>query len=55
MYKVIHFKDLEEMLNQVREGVIKQGEPSILGDTCRYRGPNGLKCAVGHIIPDEIY
>src|SRR5690606_37517326 len=22
---------------------------------CRYRGPDGLKCAVGHIIPDELY
>jgi len=23
--------------------------------SCRYRGPKGLKCAVGAIIPDEIY
>lgn len=22
---------------------------------CRYRGPNGLKCAVGCLIPDELY
>jgi hypothetical protein len=22
---------------------------------CRYRGPNGLKCFVGHMIPDEEY
>lgn len=24
-------------------------------DICVYRGPNGLKCAIGHIIPDELY
>lgn len=23
--------------------------------TCMYRGPNGLKCAVGHLIDDEAY
>jgi hypothetical protein len=23
--------------------------------SCRYRGPNGTKCAVGHLIPDEVY
>ena len=22
---------------------------------CRYRGENGTKCAVGHLIPDELY
>lgn len=22
---------------------------------CRYRGPNGTKCAVGHLIPDDLY
>lgn len=22
---------------------------------CLYRGPHGLKCAVGHLIPDEMY
>lgn len=22
---------------------------------CKYRGPNGLKCAAGHLIPDEQY
>ena len=24
-------------------------------ETCLYRGPNGLKCAVGALIPDEEY
>lgn len=25
------------------------------GQGCRYRGPNGLKCAIGHLISDEEY
>lgn len=25
------------------------------GGTCMYRGPNGLKCAVGVLIPDELH
>ena len=24
-------------------------------DHCMYRAPNGLKCAIGHLIPDELY
>ena len=24
-------------------------------DLCAYRGANGLKCAVGHCIPDDVY
>ena len=30
-------------------------EPSRIGDACLYRGPRGLKCAIGHSIPDDIY
>lgn len=38
------------------EAVIAQGEPSIdATGACVYRGPGGLKCAVGHVIPDEVY
>lgn len=37
------------------EAVIAQGEVSIEGTTCMYRGPRGLKCAAGHAIPDEVY
>lgn len=25
------------------------------GLSCLYRGPNGIKCAAGHLIPDNIY
>ena len=24
-------------------------------EQCQYRGPRGLKCAIGHLIPDELY
>lgn len=39
------------------EATLKQGEQSIeeSGKTCLYRGENGLKCLVGHMIPDEAY
>ena len=26
-----------------------------VGNGCVYRGPNGTKCAIGHLIPDEKY
>jgi len=38
--------------------VIEQGGPSyfrVFINSCRYRGPNGRKCAIGHLIPDELY
>lgn len=25
------------------------------GQTCAYRDPDGNKCAIGHLIPDELY
>ena len=34
----------------------QQGRPSRDEvDGCQYRGPDGLKCAVGALIPDELY
>ena len=32
-----------------------QGRRSTSDNTCLYRGPNGLRCAVGHCIPDDEY
>ena len=35
---------------------MKQNERSAFSDeSCSYRGPNGLKCAAGILIPDEEY
>ena len=38
------------------EHLRQQGRPSRDEvDGCQYRGPGGLKCAVGALIPDELY
>ncbi len=39
-------------------GIRAQGyRRSVAADSpsCMYRGPDGLKCTVGHMIPDELY
>lgn len=46
----------QEIFDKVYTELSKQGVPSVdpYGN-CLYRGPNGTKCAVGHLIPDELY
>ena len=45
-------EQFDKMVNHLR----KQGERSINdSDGCMYRGNNGLMCAVGCLIPDDIY
>ena len=44
-----------EAITRAIMGVISQGKPSYDGTTCRYRGPDGTKCAIGHLIADEHY
>lgn len=49
---------LQECFDRAYLGVINQGHKSSVVDqhgqsTCQYRGPNGAKCAVGHLILDE--
>ena len=41
----------------VVKNLLKQNERSIQPDSnyCAYRGKNGLKCAIGWLIPDELY
>lgn len=48
---------IEEAFKKSVDHMIAQGEPAsdANGDRCLYRGPNGLKCAVGALIPDELY
>jgi hypothetical protein len=52
----------QEIFDRSVAGVMKQGRPSVRavpsnadGYGCVYRGPNGLKCAAGHLIDDEHY
>lgn len=55
------FYTKQEAFDIVLNGLRAQGAPSIepyeIGSsvTCRYRGPNGLKCAAGHLLKDEYY
>jgi hypothetical protein len=47
----------QKIFDTVALHLIKQGKQSIdaAKGMCLYRGPNGLKCAVGCLIPDKVY
>lgn len=46
----------QEAFKTVAKHVLAQGRPSKNEEgMCVYRGPDGLKCAVGALIPDEAY
>jgi hypothetical protein len=53
----------QEIFDTVAKHLIAQGKQSLLpqvaGDSeyngCAYRGENGTKCAIGCLIPDELY
>lgn len=47
----------QEAFDKVVEHLLTQNEKS-MGEgscTCLYRGDNGTKCAIGCLIPDELY
>lgn len=46
---------LQETFDIVVAHARKQGCKSMDGGICLYRGPNGLKCWAGILIPDEEY
>lgn len=47
----------QQIFDAAYRGVMQQGRqsmsPGIFGKGCKYRGPNGLKCAVGFLISDQ--
>ena len=46
----------QEVFDKVYTHFVTEGNPpSMDGQECLYRGPNGLKCAAGLFIPDELY
>lgn len=45
----------QEVFDTVAKHLLAQNEQSKEGTTCLYRGPKGTKCAVGCLIPDEMY
>ena len=51
------FSSRQEIFDYVTPLLFKQGERSMLegGTTCAYRGEDGMRCAVGFLIPDELY
>lgn len=48
---------LQEIFDKIASHLIKQNQRSYCDkmSNCVYRGPNGLKCAAGILIPDEEY
>ncbi len=49
---------LQEIFDKTTNAIIAQGGPSLTRKVergCAYRGVNGRKCAIGHLIPDELY
>lgn len=56
-------QSLQQMFDHVLQALRAQGHASVAlyagGSSakyvCVYRGPNGDKCAAGHLIPDELY
>jgi len=46
----------QEIFDKAVDGMLKQGVQSMNEcGSCVYRSSDGLKCAVGHVIPDELY
>ena len=43
------------VLDYIEAKLLEQGQQSFYGKACCYRGPHGLKCGIGHIIPDSKY
>lgn len=46
----------QTIYDRIKEHLLKQNKQSVTaGGGCKYRGPDGLKCAIGALIPDECY
>jgi hypothetical protein len=48
--------NLQKYFDIAVSGVLKQGNPSISNSgNCKYRGMNNDRCAIGWLIPDDMY
>ena len=45
----------QEVFDIVSAHLLKQNAKSIEDGVCKYKGPNGMMCAVGVLIPDDKY
>ncbi len=52
-------EDQQRFFNRAVEGLAAQGWTQSISEgpwaVCKYRGPGGKKCALGHLIPDDAY
>ena len=50
-------KNNQDAFDKVLKAIRAQGyQRSVNADgSCKYRGPNGLRCAAGHLIPNSLY
>lgn len=52
-------KLIQDIFEFTTTELLKQGKASMMSEfgisSCLYRHPDGLKCAVGHLIDDEFY
>lgn len=55
--KTLMEMSLQEIYDTAKAGLEKQGWERSINKKggCLYRGPNGTKCAFGHLIPDDVY
>lgn len=44
-----------EIISFIGINLLKQGQQSRVGTRCAYRGSYSTKCAVGFLIPDDVY
>jgi hypothetical protein len=47
--------ELQEIYDNVKSHLLAQGCRASKDGICRYRTPEGLKCAAGCLIPDSLY
>lgn len=45
----------QDIFNRVSTHLLRQGARAMVGDMCYYRTSDGLTCAVGCLIPIEVY
>lgn len=45
----------QELYTTVRNHLLKQNQKATSNDRCLYRTAEGLKCAIGVLIPDSLY
>lgn len=48
--------DKQKIFDRVYRAIVQQGRPSLdKHSLIAYRGDNGDKCAIGHLLPDNVY